>query len=398
MLKRILKYAGYTPTADYDLLVSQNERLSEMLIQAQQKTKELAEGQLFLQNQCISVKSKLEEAQNAIQMQKERVAWCAPDLAMIPRTPEIPDIPVVPIQIQQNIQEFAVDRLLRPTCRSLYDLCYLERFVRPSRWTLYWVLAHAAKATIEEAKKLTDENGLSNKLIEVISQQLRNLRNRRDKCPPIELGVTGIFQKKKPAIKEDVVGADILLVVAGAGLLPTEGARLIWLQAKLCESKNPYLLDFWRPANSKGIFQYDALRAMHQPKKGSLSIYAQYSSILPFVICASVCEMPEKAPLTHAESKFDMTQRGNRLQEYVSVVTAAPIDVIGSFATADDVLAFVKDTTNGSLLPLNVLTVCADDDLLAKGLLREIAHQFEVEMGIVPKRELARELDRGWGR
>lgn len=395
MLKELFKFAGYTPTADHDSLVAQNQHLSEMLSQAQQRATGLAAINATLQRGWDSDARKLEDAQDAIQMQKAQIAWCVPDLAMIPPTPEIPSSPVVPNGIQANIQAFGT-ALVRPHGSSLFDLCHLERFARPSRWALYWVLAHAALATIKEAKALTDENGLSDTFINVLAQQITDLPKVTGNCPPLELGVTPIFQKKKPAIKEDVVGADILLVVAGAGLLPTEGARLIWLQAKLCETKNPYQLDYWRPANSKSIFQYDALRAMHQPDKGSLSIYTQYSSILPFVICASVGQMPAKAPPTQAESKFDMNLAGYRLQEYVTAATCA--DSIGTFATADDVLAFIKEKTNGSLLPLNVLTVCANDDPHARRLLYEIQHHFEVEMGIVPKREQTREIERGWGR
>lgn len=395
MITGLCKFFGYKPTADYDQLKVENQQLAGALAQTKQKVVDLEALNTQLERNRASDARALADAATASRLHKTRLAWCSPDFVIIPATPEITDYPVVPKDVQDNIQSIG-KALVRPPGDSLFDLCHLERFIRPSRWALYWTLAHAARATTREAKNLTDEDGLSDKFIEVLTQQIKDLPNTTGVRPPLELGITPIFRKKKPAIKEDVVGADILLVVAGAGLLPTEGARLIWLQAKLSDTANPYQLDYWRPANAKGIFQFDALKAMHQPEKGSLAIYAQYSSLLPFVICASVGQMPPKAPLTSAETKLDLSLVGHRLQEYVAAATSSKS--IGTFATADDVLEFLKTQTHGALLPLNVLTVCAQDDPRARSILVEIHQHFEVEMGLVPKREKARGIERelGW--
>ena len=393
-LTGLFEFFGYKPTADYDHLKAEKEELADALARTQQKVIGLEALKAQLEKERASDARALADAATATRLHKARLAWCSPDFVTIPATPEITSHPMVPREIQENIQSIG-KALVRPPGDSLFDLCHLERFIRPSRWALYWTLAHAAHATTREVKNLTDEDGLSDKFIEVLTQQIKDLPNTTGVRPPLELGITPIFRKKKPAIKEDVVGADILLVIAGAGLLPTEGARLIWLQAKLNDMANPYQLDYWRPANAKGVFQFDALKAMHQPEKGSLVIYAEYSSLLPFVLCASVGQMPPKAPLTSAESKLDLSLVGHRLQEYVAAATSA--QSIGTFSTADDVLEFLKTQTHGALLPLNVLTVCAQDDPRARSILVEIHQHFEVAMGLVPKREKPRDIERGLG-
>lgn len=400
ILQVLFKMLGYTPTAEYEALSKGNQQLARKLSATEkaletetQKSSELRAINAKLEREKASDAQKLADAKTAYQLYQARLAWCVPDLVIIPPTPDIPGYPVVPERLQENIKSIGAALVHSPS-DSPFDLCHLERFIRPSQWALYWALAHAAHATIREAKTLTDENGLSDRFVDVLTQEVANLPHTTGVNPPLELGVTPIFRKKKPAVKEDAVGADILLVVAGSGLLPTDGARLFWLQAKLNDTNNPYLLDFWRPANSKGIFQYDALRALYQPKRGSLSLYTQYSPILPFVACVSVGEMPEKAPPTKALSKVDLRLAGQRLQELLTLATC-DLPAIGTFSTADEVLEFLDIHTNGALLPLNVVSVCAKDDRRGRSLLVEIQHHFEVEMGIVPKREKAPDIGLG---
>lgn len=255
----------------------------------------------------------------------------------------------------------------------------------PAAWCLYWALAHAARAATLAADAHTNEDGITDVFFNTLTRQVEEIKASTGLQPPLELGVTSIYRNNKPAIKEEVVGADVLLVIAGKGLLPAQGARLIWLQAKLADGANPYQLDFWRKKNKNG-FQFDAIRAVHQPQDGSCAIYAQYVPGLPLITSLSVSRMPAQAPLTAKESTVDMRDHGCRLQEHISAI--ATTDQIGQFANAKAVIAFLNAKTKDSLLPLNIISVCAKDDWQGRSLVREVKKHYDVELGIAPARDL----------
>lgn len=187
-----------------------------------------------------------------------------------------------------------------------------------------------------------------------------------------------IHKKLKPALKEISVGADLLLLISGEGLVPQKGVRLLWLQLKqTINHTKPLELDVYRAPNASGGTQLGALRIAHQPALGSFGIYALASREYPFFASIPVNDLEDVIPTKHSTCQVDLAQDGVRLQELVLKLSSDPVH--GQFRTGAAVMQFVDIlASQAAIVPLTVLSVSSGEELVsAKDLARQIKEGWD---------------------
>lgn len=169
------------------------------------------------------------------------------------------------------------------------------------------------------------------------------------------------------------MGADLLLLVSGDGLVPNKGVRLLWVQFKqTMDTKSPLVLDVYRAPNASQKTQLDALRKTHAPASGSFAIYALASIDYDFFASIAVDGLSAVVPTTASTCQIDLAQRGVRFQELVVAVSSHPGH--GEFSTSDEVIKYVDAlASQAAIVPLTVLSVSSGQELVsAKDLARQI--------------------------
>lgn len=378
-------------------LRQQLTQLNTELLREKDDKKSAERRVVILSNSISELKKEKAQSERELHLTKKQLCalrlhqvWCRPELVFFPETPKIQNYSVVPQRLKDATQA-AASELLKDANGSIVDLCYLGRVKSPALWCFYWALAHAAHSATQTADAHSNEDGITDVLLSTLAQQVESIEKSTGLLAPVELGVSAIYRNNKPALKEEVVGADALLVIAGKGLLPKGGARLVWIQAKLANAAKPYQLDFWRPQNKNG-FQFDAIRAMHLPQSGSYAIYVQYVPNLPLITSLSVGQMPYQAPLTAKHSVVNLLDHDScRLQEQLSLIAGS--NQLGQFADAKAVRAFLDTKTKNSLVPIRIISVCARDDGEGRNLVQEVKKYYDLALDNAPSRDRGHGLD-----
>lgn len=236
---------------------------------------------------------------------------------------------------------------------------------------LYWALTHASVCGSNSIEKLDKEDVMTSDFVTELSKQLACATNLMGSSLDVYAGE--IHKKLKPALKEISVGADLLLLISGKGLVPRGGVRLLWLQFKqTTNSTKPLELDVYRAPNASGGTQLGALRVAHQPALGSFGIYALASREYSFFASIPVNDLEHVIPTERPTCLADLAQNGVRFQELVLKLSSDPAH--GQFGTGAAVMKFVDAlASQAAIVPLTVLSVSSGEELVsAKDLARQI--------------------------
>lgn len=186
------------------------------------------------------------------------------------------------------------------------------------------------------------------------------------------IAVGQILSHRVPALKEASVGADLLLLVSGDGLVAGGGVRLVWIQFKLADAKKSLQLDIHTRRNATtGRAQFEALRGVHAGQRGSFSLYALGSPGYPFYASIPIDWLDGVNVDDPRTCKVDLGEKGVRFQElmvmlagdtgvgsYSTSAGGTGFSGAGSFGTAAEVLDFVDAAASErSILPLMVLGI-----------------------------------------
>ncbi|KQV45803.1 hypothetical protein ASC95_27730 [Pelomonas sp. Root1217] len=254
---------------------------------------------------------------------------------------------------------------------------------------LFWALTHASKRAYDDIRRLLDENTSTLKFVEGLKEEIATAQ--RLLGADLQVGVGQILSHRVPALKEASVGADLLLLISGSGLVPDGGVRLFWIQFKLADTPKSLKLDVYRNRNAKNQSQFEALTAVHRPARGSYSLYALGSSGYPFYSAIPVSHLRDVNPDDPATCKVDLGKNGLRFQELMVYLAAykqgalatgnsgAGHAVFNSFVNETDVLQFVDAAASEqSIVPLSVLGVASGDELVnSKKLVKQIAAAWD---------------------
>ncbi len=241
---------------------------------------------------------------------------------------------------------------------------------------LYWALTHASVRGFKAILNLDKEDVMTSDFVTELSTQLARATNLIDSTLDVYAGE--IHKKLKPALKELAVGADLLLLISGKGLIPQGGVRLLWLQFKQTTDRvKPFELNVYRAPNVSGGTQLDALRNAHQPALGSFGIYALASSAYRFFASIPVNDLQHVLPTAKPTCKVDLAQDGIRLQELILKLSSDPAH--GQFGTKAAVMQFVDTlASRASIVPLAVLSVSSGKELVpAKDLVQQIKEAWD---------------------
>lgn len=321
-------------------------------------------------------------------MRQDRQDWCSPALVEFP--PETP----------KGIYEttLKVLRGLIGGSASLSDASNADRFPVAEIWTLYWCLVHASHAAVKAATVAKDENGISRDFLAKLASETRTSPIFTGDGGKLQVAYNAIFEQSEPGMKEAAVGADILLIVAGQGLVPNGFARLFWIQAKKARSgQSPFTLNYAQE-NGDGL-QVDALSKVHEPSKGAFGLYMQYSKDLPYVPSVLVGRLPrgKQQPLT-----AKLSDLGIRLPELLVGHAIVASEKFGAFADTSEILAYLDDVAEKK--PLFIVSVTAEramelsQELAGNQLLSTVTDHYLQRFGLSPERENDRETpsqDRG---
>lgn len=235
----------------------------------------------------------------------------------------------------------------------------------------YWALTHASTTGSEAIKNRKNEDAMTADFVDALKNQLGTAANLMGS--QLDVYANSIQANLKPALKEVSVGADLLLVVSGDGLVPNKGVRLLWVQFKqTMDTNSPLVLDAYRKPNAAQTTQLDALRKTHAPASGSFAIYALASIRYDFFASIAVDALNHVVPKTASTCQIDLAQKGVRFQELALAVTSQP--GYGEFSTGDAVIKYVDAlASQAAIVPLAVLSVSSGQELVsAKDLARQI--------------------------
>jgi hypothetical protein len=254
---------------------------------------------------------------------------------------------------------------------------------------LFWALTHASATAYEDVRRLRNENTTTLKFVERLEAQVATARALLG--ADLQVAVGEILSHRMPALQEASVGADLLLIVSGDGLVAGGGVRLFWIQFKLAEAAESLQLDVYRKRNAKGQSQYEALKGVDRPREGSHSLYALGAADYPFYSSIPVGHLRGVNPDVRATCKVDLGQRGFRFQELMVCLASYKRDSpatgesgagqarFNSFVTEADVLKFVDAAAaEQSIIPLSVLGMASGDELVnSNRLVERIAAAWE---------------------
>jgi hypothetical protein len=295
-------------------------------------------------------------------------AWQTPAISALPSYPPVP--PTFYMNTVQAAGKFA------PSLKDPGDLSKSAVFSGSSALRLlYWSLAHAAAAACRSAAQYKSEDGISTAFRMALQSEIGGLR---DKEPDVSLkiGINAIYENIKPAIKEARVGADLLLIVSGDELVPGGGARIFWIQAKRGDRQNPYELNYYREPNADGVVQFEALSKVHNPKRGSFSLYWLYAEELSFIPVTSISALKPVDPHLAADCVADLGVVGLRLQELLTSETLQTSMSSGRFQTADELVDFLVEAANNAIVPLEVLSVHGSGERMRHQLVDRVQKHY----------------------
>ncbi|GEM_PF-7096641 len=241
---------------------------------------------------------------------------------------------------------------------------------------LYWALTHASLCGSKALSALDNEDAMTSDFVDELEKQLGRATQLLGSS--IEVHAGEISKKLRPALKEVSVGADLLLLVSGDGLVPRAGVRLLWLQFKQTTNRSKSLeLDVYRKPNAAGGTQLDALRGVHRPDLGSFGIYALASDQYDFFASSSVEKLGHIDPKVRTDCTIDLAKAGIRLQELILLHSTTPTQ--GQFETGDEVVQFVDVLASGAaIIPLTVLSVTSgEEQIQARQLVRRIKETWD---------------------
>lgn len=252
---------------------------------------------------------------------------------------------------------------------SLMDVCLELRFNKQGLWMIYWLMARVNYETSLEAKNLVIEDAISRYWVARLEHHGKRIRD----LSGIEIGYDSIHDHRQPAVKEKQVGADILLLIGGKSILPNGGIRAIWIQSKRNTRASGYHLDYLTEKNTDGL-QFEALKKVHKPAKGSVGIYVLYSEKLRFLPAIVIDKIPQSIPKD--KKPIDLSAEGSRFQELLVAILSQ--EKMGAFMTTQELLDYITSIGGGA--PMNIVTVTDDDREL--NLLREVSLHYKQELGI----------------
>lgn len=256
---------------------------------------------------------------------------------------------------------------------------------------LFWALTHASREAHELVRKLRDENTTTLGFVDGLKAELKTAKQLFD--ADLRVAVGQVHSHVVPALKEASVGADLLLVISGDGLVAGGGVRLAWIQFKLTSAKRSLAFNVHSEKNvSTGTTQFEALQGVHSIEKGSFSLYALGSLGLPFYAAIPV-DWIEGANMDDPSTcKVDLGKQGVRFQELMVMLAGntgagafskigggTGFSQAGSFRKAADVVAFVDAAaTERSIVPLMVLGVSSGTELVnTQQLVQQIAKVWD---------------------
>lgn len=254
---------------------------------------------------------------------------------------------------------------------------------------LYWALAHASRSAEEAIANLKNEDGMTSDFVHALRKQLENAHRLLGMQASVAVGQ--IFQNLRPALKEVSVGADLLVMVSGSGLVPRGGVRLFWIQIKRAAEGSPLELDVYREPNAAGRTQLEALRTVHSTADGSFGLYALASSKHDFYASAPVSSLNHVVPKNPLTCKVDLGNLGLRLQELL--LALAWESSLGEFKSGKAVLDYVdKLAAEQAIIPLAVLNVASGYDMHAShDLVQQIKAGWEARL-VEHRRNLSRNV------
>lgn len=240
---------------------------------------------------------------------------------------------------------------------------------------LYWALTHASFSAEKSIRRLDKEDVMTSDFVVELEKQLDCAKKLMGSVLDVYAGE--IHKKLKPALKEISVGADLLLLVSGDGLVPKGGLRLLWLQFKQATDVKPMDLNVYRAPNAAGGTQLGALRVAHRPELGSFGIYALASMGYCFFASILVADLASVDPGKGSTCHVDLAEDGTRLPELVLQLSSDPTH--GHFDTSAAVLEFVDDlASEAAIVPLAVLSVSSGEELVsAKHIARQVKEGWD---------------------
>lgn len=259
---------------------------------------------------------------------------------------------------------------------------------------VYWCLAHAADVALKDVDRKV-EDGITNTFVRQLTYQVQQAKFKLPTTAlPLQLAHCCIYEQCQPAMKESDVGADLLLIAAGAGLVADAGARLFWIQAKK-SNDDPFNLNC-RCKNKHGL-QIDALLSVNKPQYGSFSLYLQYAEKLAYIpsVWLEVAVPPE------GKNNIDLSLHGLRCQELIAALTAVKSDKIGVFSNTSEIIKFLN--LSSGVKPLYVV-IAADGSTMglerweSKSMLADIVDYYQKEFGLKmsPERTQEKDQEKGW--
>lgn len=275
----------------------------------------------------------------------------------------------------------------------------------PNAAGVYWALAHASSTAEKAIGNLKNEDGMTSDFVQALEKEFANAQ--RLVGMRVSVAVGQIHQLLRPALKEVSVGADLLLMLSGEGLVPRGGVRLFWIQVKRAAEGSPMVLDVYREKNAAGRTQLDALRAVHSTKAGSFGLYTLASGEYDFYASTTVAKLNHVVPTNPITCKVDLGDAGGgRFQELLLALAGEP--TLGEFSSSGEVLQYVDDlAAEKAIIPLAVLSVAAGYDADAsRDLVEQIKAGWEARLeeqrrklsrSVTPLIENTRRIERDTG-
>ncbi|GGI16985.1 hypothetical protein [Oxalicibacterium faecigallinarum] len=354
----------------------ENQELEMECVRYRAKLDSLKEQIRQLETEKLNLATSLTKTQaHSIEFQKRadlelaHSKWC--DTTLLPLPPDTPE------RLHNNTLNFKNSLLVTPRSLSLYELHKRDNFSMPTSWELYWCLTHAAQTAIAHSKILV-ENAITEQFVQELKKQVQQLPSTTGNVRrSLNIAYSAIYSSAAPSLKEADVGADLLLIVAGTGLVSGGGARLLWIQAKkAAASANAYTLDC-SYSNTK-VVQLDELRKVNVPEKGSLAAYIQYSSKLMFIPALALSLYPEQ----HSGNSINLSEHGVRFQELATALLSLPVVGLGSFQKPRDVINFIKNAGKNKPLYVVGLTEGGYGRWNEKDIVNQVVSHYRGELGL----------------
>ncbi|CAM3700235.1 hypothetical protein [Roseateles saccharophilus] len=254
---------------------------------------------------------------------------------------------------------------------------------------LYWALTQASLSGSKAIDQAKNEDGMTADFVHALESELANAQKHIGSV--VNVAVGHIFQNRKPALKEVSVGADLLILVSGTGLVPRGGVRLFWVQMKQADDPSSMVMDVYREPNAAGGTQLEALRAVHVPGSGSFGLYAMGSASFWFFASTTVDKLAQVMPKVASTCKIDLGDGGTRFQE--TLLRLAGDSAHGEFSTSAAVLKFVDDlAAQQSIVPLTVLGISAGREVVpVKSLVAQAKALWEQRL-VEHRQQLSKDL------